>query len=88
MCLAIPGEIKAIREDTDGRMGRIAFGGITRDCSLAFVPDAKVGDHVLVHAGFAIARLAPDEAALLTETLALAAAASSAAAPPRAAESP
>jgi hydrogenase expression/formation protein HypC len=56
MCLGIPGEIKSI---TDGvlRSGRVAFGGVVKEVCLAYVPEAEVGDFVIVHAGFAITRL-------------------------------
>jgi hydrogenase expression/formation protein HypC len=45
------------------RLGRVDFGGIIKDINLAFVPEACVGDHVLVHVGFAIARI--DEGAAM-----------------------
>ncbi len=56
MCLGIPGEVLAV---SDGalRTGRVAFGGVVKDVCLAYVPEAGVGDFVIVHAGFAIARL-------------------------------
>jgi hydrogenase expression/formation protein HypC len=64
MCLGIPGEIVSVREDEAGvRVGKVRFGGIARDVCLACVPDANVGDYVLVHVGFAIARLDAEEAA-------------------------
>lgn len=55
MCLAIPGELLSIEgDDPLMRQGRVAFGGITKLINLAYVPEAAVGDYVLVHAGFAI----------------------------------
>ena len=60
MCLATPGEILAIQEDPL-RMATVRFGAITKDVSLAMVPDATIGDYVVVHVGFAISKL--DEAA-------------------------
>lgn len=56
MCLAIPGKIETIDEGADAilRTGRVNFGGIVREVSLACVPEAQVGDYVLVHAGVAI----------------------------------
>ena len=51
MCLAIPGKILEIKSD---KMAKVDFGGITRDASLDLVPSAKVGNYVLVHAGWAI----------------------------------
>lgn len=63
MCLAIPGKIVAIdAADTDNPIGRIDFGGIVRPISLAFVPEAGVGDHVIVHAGFALSLIDEAEA--------------------------
>ena len=43
-------------------MGKINFGGILKEASLAYVPEAKVGDYVIVHVGFALSRLDEDEA--------------------------
>lgn len=68
MCLAIPGELIETRETGGLRIGKVRFGGITRDTCLAFVPEAGPGDYVLVHAGFAISRINEAEAA---RTLAL-----------------
>jgi hydrogenase expression/formation protein HypC len=64
MCLAIPSKITQI----DNHMAVIDVDGVRRECSLLLVEDARVGDYVIVHAGFAISKL--DEAAAL-ETLAL-----------------
>ena len=61
MCLAVPGRVIAIDGTAALPTGRIDFGGVTRAACLAFVPQVAVGDYVLVHVGFAIARL--DEAA-------------------------
>jgi hydrogenase expression/formation protein HypC len=55
MCLAIPGKIKTITEDNPIlRTGEVSFSGAVREVNLGFVPEAKVGDYVLVHAGIAI----------------------------------
>ena len=62
MCLGIPGEITAVREDDGLRIGRVRFAGISRDVCLDCVPDAAVGDYVLVHVGFAITRIDREEA--------------------------
>jgi len=62
MCLAIPGKILATVESENLRMGRVQFGGIVRQVSLDFVPEAGVGDYVLVHVGFAISRVDAVEA--------------------------
>ena len=64
MCLAIPGRIISLSSETDplARTGRIDFSGITREISLAYVPEARVNDYVIVHAGFAISMLDDEEA--------------------------
>jgi hydrogenase expression/formation protein HypC len=63
MCLAIPGKVESITEpDSLLRMGRISFGTIIKEASLAYVPEAQVGDYVIVHVGFALSRLNEDEA--------------------------
>lgn len=63
MCLAIPGKIVSIGDETAFiRMGRVQFGSIVKEASLAFVPQAKVGDYILVHAGVAISLVHEDEA--------------------------
>jgi len=70
MCLAIPGKIVSIRgEDPLERMGKIDFGGILKDASLAYVPEASVGDYVIVHVGFALSRVDEDEAHKVFEYL-------------------
>ncbi|MGC8528365.1 HypC/HybG/HupF family hydrogenase formation chaperone [Acidiphilium sp.] len=64
MCLAVPGQVLAIAgDDPLTRSARVAFGGIVKQVALAFAPEARVGDYVLVHAGVAIAVLDPAEAA-------------------------
>jgi hydrogenase expression/formation protein HypC len=70
MCLAIPGRIESIRgDDPLTRMGKINFGGILKEASLAYVPEAKVGDYVIVHVGFALSRVDEDEAQKVFEYL-------------------
>ncbi len=55
MCLAVPGKIVSIEgDDSMLRSGRVDFSGIVKQINLAYVPEAKVGDYVLVHVGFAI----------------------------------
>jgi len=55
MCLAVPGQLLSIEgDDPLTRQGRIAFAGIVKQANLAYVPEAQLGDYVLVHAGFAI----------------------------------
>jgi hydrogenase expression/formation protein HypC len=63
MCLGIPGEILEIDPNSLGMMmGKVSFGGIAKEVCLAYVPEARVGDYVIVHAGFAISRLDEAEA--------------------------
>jgi len=71
MCLGVPGRIESATEDSLGmRMGRVSFGGIVKEVCLAYVPEAKVGDHVLVHVGFALSVVDEAEARRTLETLA------------------
>lgn len=71
MCLAVPGRIVSVAgDDPLTRTGRVDFGGIVKEIQLAFVPEARVGDHVLVHVGFAITLLDETEAARVFEHLA------------------
>lgn len=68
MCLAVPGKILEVRDERGTRMATVDFDGIRKDICLAYLPDLAVGEYVIVHVGFAIARV--DEASAL-ETLAL-----------------
>jgi hydrogenase expression/formation protein HypC len=64
MCLAIPGRVLEIAgDDPFFRTGRVSFGGIVKEVSLACVPEVRVGDHVLVHAGMALSVVDEREAA-------------------------
>jgi len=69
MCLAIPGEVVAVREHHGLRFADVQFGGITREVCLEYQPTACVGDFVLVHVGFAIATVDREEAARQWEVL-------------------
>jgi hydrogenase expression/formation protein HypC len=63
MCLAIPGKITSISgDDPLMRTGKVDFGGILKEVSLAYVPEAKLGDYVIVHVGFALSRVDEAEA--------------------------
>jgi hydrogenase expression/formation protein HypC len=57
MCLAIPGQLSECYEVDGLPMGRVDFNGLHREICLAYVPEAQVGDYVLVHVGFALSRL-------------------------------
>lgn len=70
MCLAIPGEILSVSgDDPLLRSGKVSFGGIVKEVSLACVPEAKVGQHVLVHVGVAISIVSEEEAGRVFEYL-------------------
>ena len=70
MCLGVPGKIVRIDPDPTGMtMGRVSFGGIQKEVCLAYVPEAEVGDYVVVHVGFAISRIDEDEAMRVFATL-------------------
>ena len=63
MCLAVPGKLVSITgEDPFQRTGKVSFGGVMKDVSLACLPEAQVGDYVIVHVGMAISRLDESEA--------------------------
>ncbi len=71
MCLGVPGRVESVTEDTLGmRMGRVSFGGVVKEVCLAYVPEAKVGDHVLVHVGFGLSVIDEEEARRTLEALA------------------
>jgi hydrogenase expression/formation protein HypC len=70
MCLGVPGQVREIEPDIIGMpMGRVSFGGIIKDVCLAYVPEAQVGDFVLVHVGFALSRIDEAEAARMWQVL-------------------
>ncbi|HVC10347.1 MAG TPA: HypC/HybG/HupF family hydrogenase formation chaperone [Burkholderiales bacterium] len=63
MCLAVPGRIVSIAEAAPlMRVGKVDFGGVAREVNLAYVPEAVVGDYVLVHVGFALSLIDEAEA--------------------------
>jgi len=68
MCLGVPGKITEIYEKENMKMCQIDFGGVTREACLDFIPEAKIGEYVIIHVGFAITLLSEEEA---METLAL-----------------
>ncbi len=71
MCLAVPGKIVEIVEDADPtlRRGKVDFAGVRKEVSFAFTPEARVGDYVLVHVGFALNVVDEEEARKIFETL-------------------
>ena len=62
MCLAIPGKVLSCEDMGFARTARVQFGGTVRQVRLDFVPEASVGDYVMVHVGFAISRVDEEEA--------------------------
>jgi hydrogenase expression/formation protein HypC len=69
MCLAVPGLILDEKDSGGMRLARVQFGGVTRDAWLDYVPEAHAGDYVLVHVGFAISKVDPEEARRTYELL-------------------
>ena len=70
MCLAVPGKIISVGDESSiMRTGKVSFGGILKEVSLAYVPDAVVGDYVLVHVGFALNKINEEEAQRVFEYL-------------------
>ena len=70
MCLAVPGKIISIEGDDDlSRVGKVSFGGVAKEINLSCVPEAKVGDYVIVHVGMAISTLDEEEANRVFEYL-------------------
>jgi hydrogenase expression/formation protein HypC len=67
MCLAVPGKVVEIAGEGELRMGKVDFSGVQRQACLAYVPEVRLGDYVLVHVGFAISRIDEQQA---METLA------------------
>ena len=63
MCLAIPGKIESIKRDTHlERVGTVSFDGLKKVINLSYVPEATIGDYVLVHVGIAISSIQEDAA--------------------------
>jgi hydrogenase expression/formation protein HypC len=69
MCLAVPGKILSVHGEDFARMARVSFGGIVKEVSLAYVPEANEGEYVIVHVGFAISVVDEDEALRTFEIL-------------------
>ena len=62
MCLAIPGELIEVKTDTALISGRVSFAGTIKRVCLAYTPEARLGDYVLVHAGFSLSIVSDEEA--------------------------
>ena len=57
MCLGVPGKVLEIYEINGIPVGKLDFGGVTKEVCLAYVPEVEIGEYAIVHAGFAITRL-------------------------------
>jgi hydrogenase expression/formation protein HypC len=63
VCLGVPGQVLTVEENAQGMaMGTVSFGGVNKEVCLAYVPEAKPGDYVIVHVGFAISIVSEQEA--------------------------
>jgi hydrogenase expression/formation protein HypC len=62
MCLAVPGKILEFFQEEGVRMARVEFGGVVRNACMEYLPEAAVGDYVIVHVGFAISKVDEEEA--------------------------
>lgn len=70
MCLAVPGKVVSIEgDDPILRAGKVNFGGVIKRVNLSYVPEAKAGDYVIVHAGFALSMVDEEEAKKVFEYL-------------------
>lgn len=69
MCLGVPGKIVSVAERAGLPMAKVDFGGVVREVCLSYTPEAKPGDYVVVHVGFAISRLDEAEARRVFEYL-------------------
>ena len=62
MCLGVPGKIIEIYEAGGLKMGKVEFGGVTREACLEYVPDVQIGEYTVIHVGFAISQLSEEDA--------------------------
>jgi len=70
MCLGVPGKVLSMETNSIGMtMGKVSFGGVAKEVCLAYVPEAQIGDYVIVHAGFALNKLDEEEAMEVFELL-------------------
>jgi hydrogenase expression/formation protein HypC len=69
MCLGIPGKVIEVRDEAGLTMGKVDFGGVRKDACLAYLPQVRVGDYVIVHVGFAISQVDEAEALRTLEML-------------------
>lgn len=70
MCLGVPGKVLSVEENALGMtMGKVSFAGVNKEVCLAYVPEVRPGDYVIVHVGFAISIVSEAEAAETFEIL-------------------
>ncbi len=69
MCLGVPGKVVEIYEVSGLKMGKVDFGGVTREACLAYVPEITIGEYTVIHVGFAISQISEEEAMLSLETI-------------------
>ncbi|MHB9133709.1 MAG: HypC/HybG/HupF family hydrogenase formation chaperone [Armatimonadota bacterium] len=69
MCLAVPGKIMSITGDELSRTGKVSFGGVLKEINLSYVPEAQVGNYVMVHVGVALSVVDEAEAQQVFEYL-------------------
>ncbi len=69
MCLGIPGKVISVDGDAELLMGKVDFGGVARQVCLAYVPDVRIGEYVVVHVGFALSKIDETEAQRIFELL-------------------
>lgn len=62
MCLGVPGKVNETYEANGLKMGKVDFGGVTREVCLEYVPEVEIGQYVIVHVGFAINQMSEEEA--------------------------
>ena len=62
MCLGIPGKIVELYEANGLKMGKVDFGGVTREACLEYIPEARIGEYTLIHVGFALSIISEQEA--------------------------
>ena len=69
MCLGVPGKIVETYQAGGLKMGKVDFGGVVRETCLEYVPQAEIGDYVVIHVGFAISLVSEEEAQATLEIL-------------------
>ncbi|MCB9007226.1 MAG: HypC/HybG/HupF family hydrogenase formation chaperone [Ardenticatenaceae bacterium] len=69
MCLGVPGKVTEIYDIGGLKMGKVDFGGVTREACLAYVPEIQVGEYTVIHVGFAISQISKEDAMESLEVL-------------------